>query len=46
MLTGCAFFTHRFRIACDQIKETPSGIHAAKPYLAVLHLAIMGECRG
>jgi len=33
------FPTHRFRMAYDQIKGKRSGIHVAKSYLAVLHLA-------
>ena len=33
------FPTHRFRMAYDQIKEKRSGIHVAKSYLALLHLA-------
>jgi len=33
------FPTHRFRMAYDQIKEKRCGIHAARTYLAVLHLA-------
>ena len=35
------FPTHRFRMAYDQIKEKRSGIHVARSYLAVLHLAFL-----
>ena len=33
------FPTHRFRMAYDQIKEQQCGVHVARSYLAVLHLA-------
>jgi hypothetical protein len=42
-LRDALFFAHRFRIACEEIKEKRSGIHAGQPYLAVSHMAIIGE---